>query len=103
MSENKTFFGLWTVVRDSESARAAMRSSQITAFYLTFSYLVNVVFLLWMGQTPFSSVPADNIEKYFELEFKDIIPGRQIGMCRADLCIPFEIGENDQNMNNTDS
>ena len=41
------------------------------------------------------SVPA--LEKYFELEFKDIIPGRQIGICRADLCIPFEVGENDQN------
>lgn len=41
------------------------------------------------------SVPA--LEKYFELEFKDIIPGRQIGMCRADLCIPFEVGENDKN------
>ncbi len=41
------------------------------------------------------AVPA--LESYFGLEFKDIIPGRQIGMCRADLCIPFEIGDNDPN------
>ena len=38
------------------------------------------------------SVPA--LEKHFNLIFKEIDPqGRQIGICRADLCVPVEVGK----------
>ncbi len=36
------------------------------------------------------------LEKHFELSFKDIVPGRQIGICRDDLCIPFMVQKGNQ-------
>ncbi|MFC1513934.1 hypothetical protein ACFL5P_02880 [candidate division KSB1 bacterium] len=36
------------------------------------------------------------LEKHFELEFKELFPGKQIGMCRDDLCIPVDVGEADK-------
>lgn len=32
------------------------------------------------------------LENKFKLTFKDLVPGRKIGVCRDDICIPFDVG-----------
>jgi len=44
--------------------------------------------------TVYLSVPA--LEKHFKLTFKDILPGRQIGICSEDLCVTVEVGDKDK-------
>lgn len=44
------------------------------------------------NETVYLSVPA--LEAHLDLEYKEIDPqGRQIGICRADLCIPVYVGD----------
>ncbi len=67
-SEKRTrFFRLWTVITDAQSVFRAMRAVQYVGFYLTFSYLIQVVGLLWLGKTAFTSPPADSAQLYSEL------------------------------------
>ena len=44
-----------------------MRAVQYVAFYIAFSLLIQVVGLLWLGKTQFSSPPPDSAEFYFDL------------------------------------
>lgn len=44
--------------------------------------------------TVYLSVPA--LEKHFKLTFKDLLPGRQIGICSEDICVTVEVGDKDK-------
>ncbi len=61
------FFRLWTVISDEQSVFHAMRAVQYVAFFITFSYLIQVIGLLWLGKTHYSSPPPDSAQLYFEL------------------------------------
>ncbi len=38
---------------------------------------------------------SKSLEKFFNLTVKDIVPERQLGLCRDDLCIPIEVNPDD--------
>lgn len=67
-SKSRTkFFRLWTVITDQQGVFHAMRAVQYVAFFIAFSYLIQIVGLLWLGKTQYSSPPPDSAQLYIEL------------------------------------
>ncbi|MCP4727702.1 MAG: hypothetical protein GY863_21865 [bacterium] len=40
---------------------------------------------------------SKSLEKHFNVIAKEIVPQRQLGLCRDDLCIPIEVNNDDVN------
>lgn len=39
---------------------------------------------------------TEMLEIHMQLETKELVPGKQIGMCTEDLCIPFSLDKSDK-------
>lgn len=65
--KNTRFFGLWTIISDDQSVIRALRATQYVAFFVTFSYSLQALQLLLLGETYFSSPPEGSSQFYIDL------------------------------------
>jgi hypothetical protein len=69
----KKAWGFWATITDLESAVEAAKSAQIVAYYLVFSYGVQIAFLYGSGSSLFGTVPEDKIDLYITYAMYGII------------------------------
>ncbi|MFC1493515.1 hypothetical protein ACFL6O_06090 [candidate division KSB1 bacterium] len=94
--KNYYFFSLLSVLIFFACAGGNNEAAMINEFVLngTATSLTDNEYRIRSGNIYFES---KSLEKYLNVTVKDIVPERQLGLCRDDLCIPIEVNNDDVN------